>query len=307
MTPINSQNTAHQGLVILSFIIIYFVWGSTYLANKWVVQDIPPFTLSGIRFTTAGFLLLLYCRLTKVALPSKTQLQNSGVAGLFLFAIGNGAVVWALQFVDSGIAALMVSLQPLVIALMLWSMKGQRPSVNTWIGILLGIIGMYFLIGQPQFIADPKWLMGVGAIMVALLGWGWVSLWMVDADLPDSMFQSAAFQMLFGGLMLLTTGLVFQEYQDFSINRISIKSVYAFIYLIVFGSIAAFTAFNYLIKNVAPTKVVTSTYINPIVALFLGYYLNNEVLRWQSLVATGLLILGVVLINMEKNKKKGVV
>lgn len=302
---ISNSHDSRQGLIILAFLIIYFVWGSTYLANKWVVQEIPPFTLSGTRFAIAGLLLFAYCRLRQIPLPAKHQVRNAFIAGIFLFAIGNGAVVWALQFVDSGIAALMVSLQPLVVAFMLWGMKGSPPSFYTWIGIFLGIVGMVFLVGQPQFIADVKWLAGVGAILMALLGWGWVSLWMVDADLPDSMFQSAAIQMIFGGFMLLTIGMFFQEYHRFDPNRVSMRSIYAFLYLIVFGSIAAFTAFNFLIKNVAPTKVVTSTYVNPIVALFLGYCLNDEVLQWPSFVATGLLMLGVLLINMEKQKSKG--
>jgi len=238
--------------------------------------------------------------LTGKKAPTRAQIQNAGFAGFFLFAMGNGLVVWALQFVDSGIAALVVAFEPLIVVLMMWKLKNEKPSVNTWGGIILGIVGMGLLVGQPEYMNDVSWLWGIAAIFTAIIAWGYISIWMTDANLPESLLQSAALQMFFGGIILLTIGLLLGEYPLFDYQKIGVRALWSLGYLIIFGSIMAFTAFNFLLKNVSPTKIVTSTYINPVVALILGYYLNKEGISWQSLVAAGLLIVGVVLINWRK-------
>lgn len=300
MSVLNQEKAAPDIKIIFAFLIIYFVWGSTYLANQWAIADIPPFLLGGIRFIISGALLYGYCILTGKKSPTRIQVQNTFFAGLFLFAIGNGFVVWALQYVDSGIAALVVAFEPLIVVLMMWKMKNEKPTLNIWSGIILGIIGMGLLIGQPKFINDVNWLWGLFAIFAAIIAWGYISIWMTDANLPDSSLQSAALQMFFGGILMLIMGLASGEYSLFDYQRIGPKSFWSLGYLIIFGSIMAFTAFNFLLKNVSPTKIVTSTYINPVVALILGYYLNKEGISGQSLMAASLLIIGVVLINWKK-------
>ncbi len=300
MSILTPKKAAPDFKILLAFVIIYFVWGSTYLANTWAIADMPPFLMAGMRFVVAGVLLYGYCLMIGKKPPTRAQVQNTFFAGLFLFAMGNGLVVWALQFVDSGIAALVVAFEPLVVVLMMWKMKSEKPTLNTWGGILLGISGMGLLVGQPEFINDASWLWGVAAIFGAILAWGYISIWMTDANLPESLLQSAALQMFFGGIIMLGMGLLLGEYPMLDYQQIGVRAFWSLWYLIIFGSIIAFTAFNFLLQNVSPTKIVTSTYINPVVALVLGYYLNQEGISGQSLMAAGLLIVGVVLINWRR-------
>jgi len=179
-------------LIILAFLIMYVVWGSTYLANAWGVAVVPPFLFAGTRFIIAGILLLGILAFFQPIRISKKQLKNTLFAGIMLFAIGNGMVVWALQYVDSGLTALMVAGQPLIVALMLWQMKNQKPNRDTWLGIALGVIGMYMLVGQPEFTGSREFFMGVFAVFLALLSWGYVSIWLPSADMPSSVLQSAS-------------------------------------------------------------------------------------------------------------------
>jgi len=301
-----NQSEKNLGLIVLAFFIVYIVWGSTYLANAWAVKAIPPFLLAGTRFTIAGLIMLLFCKLAGLSYTTKNQLRNTVYAGFFLFAVGNGLVVWALQYIDSGMAALIVALQPLVVALMMWKMKSQPPGNSTWVGIILGIIGMVILVGQPKLVSNWLGILGVLGVFVAIISWGYIAIWMTDADLPKSLFQSAGLQMLGGGIILLLIASLMGELGAFSWSNLTPKAVWSFVFLIVFGSIIAFTSFNYLILNVPPTKLVTSTYINPVVALFLGWWLNHEELNFQSMIATSFLLIGVFFINAQKNKKASV-
>lgn len=290
-------------LIIVAFLIMYVVWGSTYLANAWGVEVVPPFMFSGGRFLTAGVVLLLLLLPFQKIEISKTQLKNTFFAGIMLFAIGNGMVVWALQFVDSGLTALLIAAQPLVVALFLWQMKNQNPNRGTWIGIGLGIIGMYLLVGQPQFGGDRDWMLGIGAIVIALLAWGYASIWIPDADLPKSPLQSAAWQMIMGGVVMFVVSLLLGEFQNFDTSKLNSTILWAFAYLVVFGSIAAFSSFTYLLQKVSPTKVVTSAYVNPVIAVILGWWLNNELLTNKTIIAAAILLTGVVFINQAKGKK----
>ncbi len=299
MAILKREKTTPDVKILLAFFIIYFVWGSTYLANQWAIADMPPFLMAGIRFLIAGVLLYGYCMLTGKKSPTRAQVQNTLFAGFFLFAMGNGLAVWALQFVDSGIAALVVAFEPVIVVLMMWKMKNEKPTIYTWGGLFLGILGMGLLVGQPEFINDVNWLWGILAIFAAITAWGYVSIWMTDANLPESLLQSAALQMLFGGIILGIIGLLLGEYPLFDYQKIGTRAFWSLGYLILFGSIIAFTAFNFLLKNVSPTKIVTCTYINPVVALILGYYLNKEGISWQSILAAGLLIIGVISINWK--------
>lgn len=289
-------------LIPICFVIVYIVWGTTYLANAWGVKEIPPFLFSGMRFVTAGSILLF---LTSFFTPIKvtwSQFKNLLFAGFMLFGIGNGLVTWALQYVHSGITALVIAFEPLLVALLLWQMKNERPQTNTWIGIALGIIGMVLLVGQPELVSSREWVIGLVFIVIANLAWGYVSIWISSADLPTSVFQSAALQMLIGGMILLFSSFVIlQEYQTFDWQQVSTKAIYSWIYLVVFGAIMAFSAFNYLLLNVSPTRVVASAYVHPVIALFLGWYLNKEGISTQSLSAAAILLTGVYFIN--KNKK----
>lgn len=288
-------------LIPLCIFIVYIVWGTTYLGNAWGVKVIPPFMFSGIRFLIAGSVLLLISSFFSPIKISWNQFKNLAFAGLLLFGIGNGLVTWALQYVDSGITALVISLEPLVVAFMLWGYKKQKPQINTWVGIGLGIIGMTLLVGQPKFVSSWEWMVGFSFIFIAMLAWGYISIWIASADLPKSVFQSASVQMILGGLMLLGTSIGMQEIQNFDWSTLTTRAVGSWIYLMIFGSIFAFSAFNYLLLKVSPTRVVASSYVHPVIAMFLGWWLNKEGVSAQSMLAAGILLTGVVFINRDKS------
>ncbi|MEM9822927.1 MAG: EamA family transporter [Bacteroidota bacterium] len=288
--------------LLVAFTTIYLVWGSTYLANAWAVAMIPPFSLAGTRFISAALLMLGFSRLFGQLDFSWQQVRNAAYAGFFLFAMGNGMVVWALQYVDSGLAALVVAFEPLLVVLLMWKMRAERPGCGSWLGLGLGIVGMVLLVGQPKFVSDANWLFGVLAIFIAIACWGYISIWMTTADLPKSLIQSAALQMLTGGLLLVIMALLNGEPQRWVLP--DKRVLLSLAYLILFGSIFAFTAFNYLLTKVSPTLIATSTYVNPVVALLLGWGLNNEEVSLQSAGATILLLAGVVFISLQKRKKR---
>ena len=299
-----SQRPREFYTILLAFFIIYFVWGSTYLANSWALDSLPPFLLAGIRFTIAAFIMLCIARTRKKIKLTKAHFKSTLLAGFMFFALGNGLAVWGLQYVESGIAALLIALQPIVVALFLWSLKGQRPVLLTWLGLIVGLIGMAVLIGQPQFIGNSSWLLGLLSLVVAVISWSFISIWIGTAPLPSSVFVSAAFQMLFGGIILLVISTLLGEFRLVEIKSITTKSYFSMIYLVIFGSIVAFTAFNYLLLRVSPVKVSTATYVNPVIAIYLGWWLNHEEITFYSILASGLLLLGVFLINMGKRRTK---
>ncbi len=284
-------------LIGISFFLIYVVWGSTYLGNAWGVLSVPPFLFASLRFILAGLILFAVVRFQRDYSVTWLQLRNTAIAGLLLFAIGNGLVTWALQHVDSGMASLIVAFQPLIVVFLMWVMRSQHPSGYSWVGVVIGIVGMYLLTGQPRFLNSPEWRMGVWAIIVALVAWGVCLVWMKDADLPRSIFLSAALQMTFGGIMMVGISYGVGEWQGFSWVQVQPIALWSLVYLVIFGSVLAFTAFNYLVKKVSPDKVSTSTFINPIVALLLGSWLNQEVITERSIFAAVLLLTGVLFIN----------
>lgn len=298
-------------LLIVAFAIIYVVWGSTYLINYYAIDTIPPFLMSGSRFIVAGAIMYAISWLRGVPHPSQRQWRNAALSGVLLLAIGTGGVVWAEQYVATSIAALIVASDPLVVVLLLWFIYKQRPRWNSLLGIFLSIAGVSILVGQDQFTTNQQTFWGVVVIFGSILSWAFASVFIGKADLPKSTIQVAATQMLAGGIFLLFASGISQEYKSFSWAAISLRSIYAWTYLVVFGSIIAFSAFNYLLTKVSPEKVATSTYVNPVIAMLLGWGFNNEQLTSQSLYAALLILIGVFFINSRssgflfKNKKKG--
>ena len=303
-TPTPDRSRSELWLILIAFAITYFVWGSTYLAHWWAVHSIPPFLLAGGRFTFAGLLMYGIGRAMGQARVTAKHWRNATFAGFLLFVVGNGALVWALQYIDSGIVALMVAFEPLMVVGFQWKMQSRRPGWTTLFGIVLGIVGMGLLVGQPDFVSDPHWMYALIAIFIGMIGWAYVSVWLTEAEMPNSIFQTAALQMLTGGVILLVIAVFHGDMQAFRFAEVPPKAWWSLGYLILGGSILAFTAFNYLLKKVATEKVVTNTYVNPVVALFLGWWLNSEHISDQSLLASVLLLGGVVLINSRLLRRK---
>lgn len=296
--------TSDRLLIPIAFGIIYIVWGSTYLANWFAIRDIPVFLMCGGRFLAAGIILFALSFLLGATWPKWEYWKNTALLGVLFFLVGNGGAVWALQYIDSGIEALIISAQPLIIVLMMWGMNGTKPTGKTLFGIGLGILGMALLVAQDKFMSDGNVLIGIGVILVCVLSWGYASVKISKIHLPESKAMSAGMQMMLGGAMLLSVGLLAGEAAAFDLDKITPRAAWSWLYLVVFGSIAAFSAFNYLLLKVAPDKVSTNTYVNPVIALLLGWSLNGEALTQQSLLAAALLLLGVVLINTRRDMIK---
>jgi drug/metabolite transporter (DMT)-like permease len=287
-------------LIISAFFAIYVIWGSTYLLNKIAVAELPPFMLAGIRFIVAGLLIFgIAALLGKSLRITRKQLGNSFLAGFLFLSFGNGVVVWALKYVDSNFAALEISAQPLIILLMMWIFQGKKISSMSLVGILLGIIGIYLLISQKTVVQQENAFLGICMIFSAMLAWAYGSLFVSGADFPRNFFVNTGYQMFTGGLMLALMSLAFGETWSLP-NTWSTATNWSMILLIIFGSIVAFTSFNYLLKTVSPEKVATNTYVNPIVAMFLGSYFLNEPITLQSIAAAVVLLTGVYFINTRK-------
>ena len=285
----------------LAFFSIYTIWGSTYMLNKVAVSELPPFMLAGIRFCTAGVLMLFLARsLKKDIRISLQQMKNSMIAGFLFLAIGNGVVVWALSYVDSGFAALIIASQPLIVLLLLRIIEKKPIKKLSWVGVGIGFIGMLLLVTQEQIRQDESSLLGILMIIGCVITWGYASIFVGKADLPGNYLVNSGYQMVFGGISLVLMSLVKNE--DWIVPTLwSAPVLWSMLGLIVFGSLVAFTSFNYLLKTVSPEKVATSTYINPIVAMVLGAVVLNETLSGQSIMAALILLTGVYFINMKRS------
>lgn len=294
------RSSSKNLLVFLAFTAIYIIWGSTYLLNKIAVEELPPFMLAGYRFTAAALLIFTWAAIRGKSLKiNKKQLLNSFLAGFLFLSIGNGVVVWALRYLDSGFAALEISAQPLVILLMMWILQGKPIRPQSYIGVVLGIIGMYLLVSQKQIITQEGAWIGMLLVLVGMISWSYASLFVAKAELPKNFLVNTAYQMLWGGLMLLVMSLLKGE--DWSRpGDWSTEVFWSLILLVIFGSIVAFTSFNFLLRTVSPEKVATSTYVNPIVALLLGAYFLNEKITLQAGMAALVLLSGVYFINSQK-------
>lgn len=292
-------------LIVLAFFSIYVFWGSTYMLNKMAVTQLPPLMLAGVRFSFAGFLVFLIAKLLKKDLRvTKKQFMNCAIAGFLFLAYGNGAIVWALKYVDSGFAALEASINPLLILILMRIYQKKAIQLKSLVGIGLGVIGMYLLVTQDQLTFQEGSTFGIIIIFTCVLCWAIGSLFIAQADLPKNFFIGTGYQMITAGLILCVVSPLFGE-SWIAFSDWTLQTQLAMSGLVLFGSIAAFTSFNYLLKNVSPEKVATSGYVNPIVALLLGWKFLDEQITLQTIIAAVLLLLGVYFINTRKDKSSG--
>ncbi len=296
-------SSSRSVLVVLSFFAIYFIWGSTYMLNKIVVTELPPFMIAGIRFVVAGSLIFVIAKFMGLSLQiSRKQLYNCSLAGLLFLTLGNGLAVWSLQYLDSSFAALEISAQPLVVLFLMRILQGKKIKSESVIGIVLGIVGIFLLVSQKELVQKEGALQGILMILLCMLCWGYGSLFVGKADLPQNSFVNTGYQMFIGGILLVLCSFGLSENWTSPVVW-STPVLLSVLGLIVFGGIIAFTAFNFLLKVVSPEKVATSTYVNPIVALFLGWFFLDEKVTLMSVVAAVILLTGVYFINSSKNDK----
>ncbi len=287
--------------VALALGTVYLVWGSTYLAIRFAIETIPPFLMAAARYLTAGGLLYGWARFRGVPRPSRLHWRSALVIGAFLLLGGNGGVVWAEQRVDSGLAALLVSTEPLWLVMLFWFSTGRkRLDPRVIAGLLLGFIGVVLLVrpGSSSSV-DP---IGAAALVLAALSWAWGSLYGQRAPLPESPLAATGMQMLGGGALLLIASALTGEPSRFVLAEVSQRSLLAVAYLVVFGAIVAFTAYVWLMRVAPPVLVSTYAFVNPVVAVFLGWALAGEPLTAGTLGAAGVILAGVVLITTSHGK-----
>ena len=293
-----------KALIIVSFIIIYVVWGSTYLFSSYALHQIPAFKLCSIRYLLAGLatfcLMFLFFR---PSIPCRIELLNAAIAGFVFLGLGTGGAIWALNYLDSGMTALIISAEPLIIVLMMWVANKKRPASQAFFGIALSMLGMFLLVSQKELVGSPEQWTGVLVIFLSMLAWGGGSIFVSKAKLPDSQWLNSAIQMTVGGLATLIISLSIGE-EGFIWSSLTFKTLSSLAFLIVFGSILAFTAFNFLLRNVSTEKVATNTYVNPIIAMYLGYQFNDEVVSFLSIIAALIMLSGVFIINTNKKSSQ---
>ena len=298
-----TDDAAPRGLVVAAFAAIYLIWGSTYLGIRFAVETIPPFLLGGTRFLLAGGALYAWLRLKGVPNPSCYHWRNAAIVGGLLLGVGNGGVNWTEQKVASSLTALLIAITPLWFVLLDWLRPGGlRPSPQTMLGIVVGFAGVALLVGGPDFNRENSiHLPGVAALMIASIAWASGSLYARYTPKPDSSLMAGALQMLAGGAALFAVGLLSGEAAKFDWAGVSGRSAWALTYLTVIGSLVGFTAFSWLLKVSTPARVSTYAYVNPVIAVFLGWAIGGETLPPRALWAAAVIVFGVVIITVRKS------
>ncbi len=290
-------------LLLAAFAAVYLIWGSTYLGIRFAIETIPPYTMAGIRFLSAGALLFAWTTLRGASRPTLAQWRSALIIGTLLLVTGNGLLTWAEQFVNSGIAALIVATVPLWMVLLEALRKGgSRPSTLIVVGLLLGMAGIAILIGPSKLGGAPVHLVGAAVICLASFSWALGSIYSKGAEQVSSTLQNVGMQMLLGGAILLLGGFALGERLDLA--SVSARSAWALIYLSIIGGIVAYSAYVWLLKVSTPAKVSTYAYVNPVVAVLLGWALAGEQMGPRVLLASVAVVSAVFLITSKQAKKK---
>jgi drug/metabolite transporter (DMT)-like permease len=285
-------------MVILALLLVYVVWGSTYLGIRLALEGgaLPLTMVSGGRFIIAGSLMYAVLRWRGSPAPTRRQWRNLAIMGLTMLVLGNGMVVLAERTVSSGLAATAVASVPLWMALFS-AMRGQNASRGEWLGIAIGFLGVVWLNAGSSLTASPQ---GLILLLIAPIGWAFGSIWARGLDLP-SPFMTAAGQMLCGGVMLVVLGLLSGERPT---TWPSMNGLLAVAYLCVFGSIVAFTAYVWLLHNVRPALVASYAYVNPVIAVILGVIIGNEHFGGRDFLAMAVILAGVVVLTLARTRAK---
>jgi drug/metabolite transporter (DMT)-like permease len=283
---------------------VYVIWGSTYLAIRFTVETTPPFLSAAGRFIISGTCLYLWRRLAGDPRPTQEEWRNAALIGIFLLVGGNGGVVWAAQFIPSSLAALLVATVPLWMILFDALRHGDRPGRTALIGILIGFCGAVLLVGWTAEHASVEHLNGAIAVLCASCLWAIGSIYGKTAKLPASPLVTTGIEMLVGGVVQIAVAYIFGEFSGFELSAISSRSAWAWAYLTVIGPVA-FVAYAWLLRAAPIPLVSTYSYVNPLVAIILGYLLGNEILTPRILIAAALIIGSVVLVSAPKRKKLG--
>jgi len=299
---------------LLAFGAIYIIWGSTYLATRYAIETIPPLMMIGIRSLTAGIILYLLSRF-----KSKEKIKGENILplvtlGAMFFMLGHGLLAWAQQYVPSGMAAVLVSVEPLwIIGIEWFFLKDTRVKLRGIVGLILGFSGIVYLIASTTAsTASNNNFLASALIVACTLSWGGGAVYSRVANVPKSPMLSSGMELIFGGILVLITSFIIGEPSQFHLSQVTLKSFFGLIYLIIFGSVIAFSAYVWLLGNTSATRISTHTYVNPIIAVFLGWLIANEQITIALIIAAAIIIISVYLVLFDqyfgrKNKSSEVV
>ena len=301
-----STLTPTRTALVLAFATIYLVWGSTYLAIRVAVESMPPFAMAACRFLIAGTLMATFLRLRGAGWPTGAQWRDHALVGLLLLLGGNGLVVWAEQYIASGVAALLIGIGPLFIVLIEWAWPGgTRPGAVTIAALLVGLFGVAWLAAPWESTAGGG--LHVGGVIALILSsafWSLGSIVSRHAKSGAPPLVAVSLQMLSGGAGLTLAALVHGDFARIDLATITPQAWISLGYLILFGSLIAYSAFAFLLKHSQPARVATFAYVNPVVAVFLGWLLLDEPITPRTLIASAIIIAAVVIITLQKSKPK---
>ncbi|MBI3405038.1 MAG: EamA family transporter [Acidobacteria bacterium] len=283
--------------MIFAFAAVYLTWGGTFLFIRYAVETIPPFVLTGVRHTIAGALLYVWARLRGDAKPDPRHWLGAIFVGALLLLGGNTLVSWAEQRVPSSVTALMLATTPVWMVLLEW-LRGAtgRPNLKTAVGVTLGLAGMVLLVGPGRLGGERVDSFGAFLLVIAALSWTVGSVYSRSVAQAKSLVLNTAMQMLGGGILILLVGALAGEWKHFQIQNISLLSAISLGYLIVFGSIVGYTCYNYLLRVTTISRVSTYAYVNPMVAVFLGWAVAGEKLTPRMGLAAAIIVVAVMLV-----------
>src|SRR5579863_772817 len=284
---------------LLAFAIIYFVWGSTFLFIRIGVREVPPFLLAAIRFLLAGLILYIWMLAHGERPPSSRQWTSASILAILIFVLDYGLLFWAEQRVPSGLAAVMLATIPVFMALSeIIILRTQRLTARLALALLIGIAGVAVLVSRSLNLGGaPVDTMGAVALIIAAISWSIASALSRKLPLPSSKVMSSGAQMLAGGVFLTVTAAALGEFRNFHPAAVSRQAWLALLYLTVAGSIVGFTAYVWLLHHESPTKVGTYAYVNPVVAVLLGYFFGGESLGLRTILGAALILVSVIVIT----------
>jgi drug/metabolite transporter (DMT)-like permease len=282
----------------LAFFALYTIWGSTYLAIRVAIETMPPFAMASARFLVAGLILYVWARRTGAPAPTARQWRSAAIVGALLLVLGNGGVVWAEQRVTSGLAALMIGAEPLWAVLFDWLRPGgRRPSLGVGFGLMTGFVGVALLVSPSSMGGSAVEPVGAAVLVVATLSWAIGSIYSRRADTPKSPLVTIGANMLAGGVGLALAALVNGELARIDPAAFTVRSVIAWAYLTLFGSIVGFSSYIWLLRHTTLAKASTYAYVNPVVAVFLGWLVLGEPVTARTIAGAAVIIAGVVMIS----------
>jgi drug/metabolite transporter (DMT)-like permease len=301
-----SESAPSRTSILAAYAAIYLIWGSTYLGILFAIETIPPFLMGGVRFMIAGAFLYLLMRFRGEAKPQTIHWRSAAIIGGFLILGGNGGVVWAEQFVPSGMAALLVAILPFWIVLIDWLGPARtRPTTGVVAGLILGIAGIVVLVGPsaitPSGSPVSGMLKGAVVLMLSSLSWALGTIYSRHAALPKSAFVATGMEMFCGGALLTLLAVATGEPMQFDLAQVSARSIAGFVYLTTIGSLVGFTAYIWLLGHQPASRISTYAYVNPVVAVFLGWAIADEPLTFRTLIAAAIIVGAVALITTARS------